>query len=164
MLFSLGVRYYNLCLLLAHSLPSLVPARLDIKAAFLYGILTEEIYIQLLEGHRSEKGMCAKSNKAIYSPKQSPRAWFQGLVSFLVPYGLVSSAFDPVYVHDVAQFRHTNEYENICVSHIVSYTPICKTAILFPNSPPQIAENTNGTLYRQLVGSLIFAVIGLNLI
>ena len=44
------------------------PRQLDIKAAFLYGNLKQEIYIQLPIGHR-EEDMCAKLNKCIYGLK-----------------------------------------------------------------------------------------------
>ena len=72
-IYSPVVRFDSLRLLLALTAHyKWKPRQLDIKAAFLYSNLKEEIYMQLPLGHR-EEGMCAKLNKCIYGLKQSPR-------------------------------------------------------------------------------------------
>ena len=72
-IFSPVVRYDSLRLLIALAAHyRWRPQQLDIKGAFLYGYLKEEIYMQLPQGSRQE-GMCAKLNKCIYGLKQSPR-------------------------------------------------------------------------------------------
>jgi hypothetical protein len=48
----------------------------DIKSAFLYGDLEEEIYMTLPKGHR-EKGKTARLGKCIYGLKQSGRRWYE---------------------------------------------------------------------------------------
>ena len=102
--FSPVVRYDSLRLLLALTAHHhWRPQQLDIKCAFLYGILKEEIYMQLPEGSRQD-GMCAKLNRCIYGLKQSPREWYQRLIDYLVPYGFSVSTFDPcVLVHSHSQ-------------------------------------------------------------
>src|SRR5690606_33500548 len=77
---------------------------LDIKTAFLYGILKEEVYMHLPEGYR-QPGKVARLKKCIYGLKQSPREWYFRLVLFLQPYGFAISAFDPcVLAHDTGEF------------------------------------------------------------
>ena len=61
------------------------PQQLDIKGAFLYGYLKEEIYMQLPKDSRQE-GICMKLNRCIYGLKQSPREWYHQLSSVLVLY------------------------------------------------------------------------------
>ena len=50
----------------------------DIKNAFLYGELKEEIYMQIPPGYENEstRGKVCRLKKSIYGLKQSPRAWF----------------------------------------------------------------------------------------
>ena len=50
------------------------PWQLDVKTAFQYGILKEEVYMDQLEGSRLD-GMVAKLKRCIYRLKQSPREW-----------------------------------------------------------------------------------------
>lgn len=89
------VRYDSLRLLLAISANKRwKPRQLDIKTAFLYGILNEEIYMQLPEGFRKEDHV-ARLKRCIYGLKQSPREWYFRLVEYLKPFGFNSSLFDP---------------------------------------------------------------------
>ena len=52
--------------------------QLDIKNAFLYGDLIEEVYMEQLPGFvaQGEPHLVCKLKQAIYGLKQSPRAWF----------------------------------------------------------------------------------------
>ena len=81
-IFAPVARFDSLRLLLAIAAAKLwKPRQLDIKTAFLYGTLSEEVYLQLPEGRRIE-GKVARLRRAIYGLKQSPRQWYQRLVSF----------------------------------------------------------------------------------
>ena len=50
----------------------------DIKNAFLYGDLKEEIYMQMPPGYENEvtQGKLCRLQRSIYGLKQSPQAWF----------------------------------------------------------------------------------------
>ena len=104
-IFSPVVRYDSLRLLtaLSISLGWQQPDQLDIKGAFLYGYLNEEIYMKLPPGYKEHEppaGFCARLNKSIYGLKQSPRQWYQRLTGFLIPLGFVTTNFDPcVLIH-----------------------------------------------------------------
>lgn len=100
-IFAPVARYDSLRLLLAIAAHfKWKPRQLDIKTAFLYGLLKEEVYMELPEGSRVD-GHVAKLNRCIYGLKQSPREWFFRLVEFLAPYGFASSTFDPcVLIHN----------------------------------------------------------------
>jgi len=58
--------------------------QMDIKAAFLYGDIEEDIYIEQPQGFDDGTLKVLKLKKALYGLKQAPRAWNQKLVEFLV--------------------------------------------------------------------------------
>ena len=96
------VRYDSLRLLLALATKNgWIPTQIDIKAAFLYGKLKEEIYMELPPGYGNQKGnqkgdeVCLKLRKSIYGLKQSPREWYACLTNFLQNRGLQACPFDP---------------------------------------------------------------------
>ncbi|XP_049934544.1 retrovirus-related Pol polyprotein from transposon RE1 isoform X1 [Nymphaea colorata] len=71
-------------------------SQLDVKNAFLYGDLHEEVYMQQPPGFVAE-GECQKVcrlRKAIYGLKQSPRAWFQKLSENIENEGFRRSSAD----------------------------------------------------------------------
>ena len=58
------------------------PQQMDVKTAFLYGTLKEEIYMRLPEGYRT-RGKAARLYKCIYGLKQSARKWYECLSTLL---------------------------------------------------------------------------------
>lgn len=60
--------------------------QLDVKTAFLYGTLDEDVYVEMPTGY-SEEDLVCKLNKALYGLKQAPRVWFRTLTEFLVSLG-----------------------------------------------------------------------------
>lgn len=70
--------------------------QLDVKHAFLYGDLTETVYMHQPPGFiNSEKpGYVCKLNKAIYGLKQASRAWFNKFSDFLLAFGFTCSLID----------------------------------------------------------------------
>jgi hypothetical protein len=94
---------------------------LNVKTAFLYGILNEEVYMDLPQGTWLD-GMVAKLNRCIYGLKQSPREWYYRLVEYLGHFVFVITAGDPyvlvqesgnlfvaIYVDDITLFGATGE-------------------------------------------------------
>ena len=63
--------------------------QMDVKFAFLNGILEEEVYIEQLEGFIDDnnKDMVCKLHKALYGLKQVPRALYERLHKYLVKIG-----------------------------------------------------------------------------
>ena len=62
---------------------------MDVKSAFLNGILENEVYVEHPEGFVDEnnKDMVWKLHKALYGLKQVPRAWYARLHKYLVNIG-----------------------------------------------------------------------------
>jgi hypothetical protein len=97
------------------------PRQLEVKTAFRYRILKEEVYMDLPEGSRIDE-MVAKLKRCIYGLKQCPREWYNRLVEYLGPFGFVITAWDPcilvhqsgnlflaIYVDDITLFGATGE-------------------------------------------------------
>jgi hypothetical protein len=82
--------------------------QLDVKTAFLYGNLDEEIYMEQPEGFVTqgrEQDVC-RLIKSIYGLKQASRVWNIKFNEFIILFGLTKSTVDPcVY------YRHLRRWE-----------------------------------------------------
>lgn len=67
--------------------------QMDVKSAFLQGILTEEIYMEMPEGFRDGEQVC-KLNKSLYGLKQSSRLWNNRFHAFMIKIGFHRSEAD----------------------------------------------------------------------
>lgn len=64
--------------------------QLDVKSAFLYGELQEEVFVEQPKGYEmkgEEQLMVYKLQKALYGLKQAPRAWFSRIEGYFVNEG-----------------------------------------------------------------------------
>lgn len=61
---------------------------LDVKAAFLYGDLEEELYLKQPEGFDDNTDRVCKLKKGLYGLKQASRTWNKKLNQFLLDFGL----------------------------------------------------------------------------
>nr|GFC70112.1 retrovirus-related Pol polyprotein from transposon TNT 1-94 [Tanacetum cinerariifolium] len=71
--------------------------QMDVKTAFLYGPLKEEVYVNqpagFVDPYHPDKVYRLK--KALYGLKQAPRAWYDELSNFLVSKGFSKGSIDP---------------------------------------------------------------------
>nr|GEW55595.1 hypothetical protein [Tanacetum cinerariifolium] len=71
--------------------------QMDVKTAFLYGPLKEEVYVNQPDGfvdpYHPDKVYRLK--KALYGLKQAPRAWYDELSKFLLSKGFSKGSIDP---------------------------------------------------------------------
>jgi histone deacetylase 1/2 len=70
--------------------------QLDVQNAFLHGVLEEEVYMRQPPGFEDKKHphYICKLDKALYDPKQAPRAWYSRLSQRLLELGFVPSKGD----------------------------------------------------------------------
>jgi Reverse transcriptase (RNA-dependent DNA polymerase) len=90
-------------------------SQMDVKNAFLQGILEEKIYMTLPPGHKegSDPTKVCKLKKAIYGLKQSPRAWYGRLKFSLSKINFVKSSADSsMFV------KHTKNFTTIILVYV----------------------------------------------
>ena len=70
--------------------------QMDVKTAFLYGDVEEEIYMQQPKGMEDARyaDLICKLLKALYGLKQSPRVWYKTLTTFLFSLGFTTLVSD----------------------------------------------------------------------
>nr|GEZ23916.1 retrovirus-related Pol polyprotein from transposon TNT 1-94 [Tanacetum cinerariifolium] len=71
--------------------------QIDVKIAFLYGPLKEEVYVNQPNGFVDPypPDKVYRLKKALYGLKQAPRAWYDELSNFLVSKGFSKGSIDP---------------------------------------------------------------------
>uniref|UniRef100_A0A803PZN1 Reverse transcriptase Ty1/copia-type domain-containing protein n=1 Tax=Cannabis sativa TaxID=3483 RepID=A0A803PZN1_CANSA len=69
---------------------------MDVKSAFLNGILNEEVYVEQPKGFEElhAPDHVYKLEKALYGLKQAPRAWYERLTQFLASHGYKMGGVD----------------------------------------------------------------------
>jgi hypothetical protein len=69
---------------------------MDVKSAFLNGVIQEEVYVRQPPGFQNPKypHRVYKLSKALYRLKQAPRAWYAQLKTFLLEHGYVMGSVD----------------------------------------------------------------------
>jgi hypothetical protein len=70
---------------------------MDVKTAFLNGVIEEEVYIEQPQGfviHGKESHVCTLK-KALYKLKQAPKAWYAKIDGYLMSLGFTKSEADP---------------------------------------------------------------------
>lgn len=70
--------------------------QMDVKSAFLNGVIEEEVYVKQPPGFENPKfpNHVFKLDKALYGLKQAPRAWYERLKTFLLQNGFEMGAVD----------------------------------------------------------------------
>jgi hypothetical protein len=77
--------------------------KMDVKSAFLNGVLEEEVYVRQPPVFESEKHphRVYKLRKALYGLKQTPRAWYGRLRGFLLEQGFEMGKVDQTFFYSV---------------------------------------------------------------
>ena len=91
-------KYHSLRVLLAKvAAKDLEILQLDVKTAFLYGTLDEEIYVVQPEGFvvKGKETKVCRLLKSLYGLRQASRVWNLKFSKFLVLFGLIQSEADP---------------------------------------------------------------------
>ena len=70
---------------------------MDVKSAFLNGVLMEEVYLEQPLGYekKGQEHKVCKLKKALYGLKQAPRAWYSRIDSYLLENGFEKCEVEP---------------------------------------------------------------------
>jgi hypothetical protein len=71
--------------------------QMDVKSAFLNGLIKEEVYVEQPLGFEDDRypDHVYKLSKVLYGLKQAPRAWYEGLRDFLISNAFKVGKADP---------------------------------------------------------------------
>uniref|UniRef100_A0A151UDA6 Retrovirus-related Pol polyprotein from transposon TNT 1-94 n=1 Tax=Cajanus cajan TaxID=3821 RepID=A0A151UDA6_CAJCA len=81
--------------------------QLDVKSAFLNGVLQEEIYVEQPQGFISKgnEDKVLRLRKALYGLKQAPRAWYSRIDQYFTDHGFRRSKSEPtLYIKTQGQY------------------------------------------------------------
>ena len=94
--FSLVARFDTIRMMISVAVSEgLKLSHFDVKTAFLYGELEDEMYMHQPEGYDDGPGKECKLTKSLYGLKQASRCWNKKFTSFLEKHGLQPSDADP---------------------------------------------------------------------
>ncbi|KAL0536936.1 hypothetical protein IC582_025901 [Cucumis melo] len=150
--------------------------QMDVKNAFLHGTLSEEVYMKPPPGTTPPPQKVCLLRRALYGLKQAPRAWFATFSSTITQLRFTSSS------HDSALFTRNLSYflgleissspsgyslsQAKYASDLINRSGITDSATfstpLDPNvrlTPFDGVPLDDPTLYRPLVGSLIYLIV-----
>ncbi|RVW20849.1 Retrovirus-related Pol polyprotein from transposon RE1 [Vitis vinifera] len=143
--------------------------QLDIKNAFLYGDLIEEVYMEQLPGFvaQGEPHLVCKLKQAIYGLKQSPRAWFDKFNHVVFATGFRRSQAD----HSVFVRHSSSGIVGLVLSQRKYVTDLLQETGLLGAKPADVPMEPNldmwkedddfedSAQYRRLVGKLIYLTV-----
>nr|GEZ31812.1 hypothetical protein [Tanacetum cinerariifolium] len=128
--------------------------QMDVKTAFLYGPLKEEVCVNQPDGfvdpYHPDKVYHLK--KALYGLKQAPKAWYDELSNFLVSKGIqIHQSPRGIFIN---QAKYAQE---ILIKHVMTSCDSIGT----PMAMKHIDADLNGTpigqmKYRSMVGALVY--------
>ncbi|KNZ46847.1 hypothetical protein VP01_68g8 [Puccinia sorghi] len=88
-------KFTTLLMCLMFAIDKKLPIRqFDVKSAFLYAPLKEELYIKTPEGSK-RKSLFLRLKKSLYGLKQAPANWYETLTSWFTEINFLQSASDP---------------------------------------------------------------------
>ncbi|GJT63160.1 putative ribonuclease H-like domain-containing protein [Tanacetum coccineum] len=140
--------------------------QMDVKSAFLYGTIEEEVYVCQSPGFEDPQfpDKVYKVEKALYGLHQALRAWYETLFTYLIENGFRRGTIDKtlsimkdkgdillvhVYVDDII-FRSTKK--SLCDEFKAS-------TLMEPNKAlvkDEEADSVDVHLYRSMIGSLMY--------
>ncbi|CAL9015740.1 unnamed protein product, partial [Prunus brigantina] len=131
--------------------------QLDVKSAFLNGVLKEEVYVDQPDGFvtTNYEDKVYKLKKALYGLKQAPRAWYEEINSYLVSCGYVRST------SEATLYCKTKEDSGTLIVSIYVDDIQCKSVSIPLVASEKLckddgSEPTDENEYRQIVGSLLY--------
>ncbi|KAI5312300.1 hypothetical protein L3X38_041473 [Prunus dulcis] len=128
--------------------------QLDVKSAFLNGILKEEVYVEQPQGYVQEnkETKVYKLNKALYGLKQAPRAWYDEIDAYFNNAGFKKSS------SEATLYVKTNDTTCIIIVSLyvddIIYTGSCPKLLLeeFKKDMMQHYEMTDLGLLHHFLG------------
>ncbi|GKA14831.1 putative ribonuclease H-like domain-containing protein [Tanacetum coccineum] len=137
--------------------------QMDVKSAFLYGTIEEEVYVCQPPGFEDPQfpDKVYKVEKALYGLHQAPRAWYETLSTYLLENGFRRGTIDKTLFikkdKDNAQEIPDEFYGELTffLGLQTASTPMEPNKALVKDEE---ADNVDVHLYKSMIGSLMFQV------
>nr|GEY53130.1 retrovirus-related Pol polyprotein from transposon TNT 1-94 [Tanacetum cinerariifolium] len=135
--------------------------QMDVKTAFLDGLLKEDVYVCQPEGFidANHPSHVNKLKKAMHGLKQAPRTWYDELSTFLLQNGFSKGIIDPTlftiwFDDDILVSNSVNE---ILKKYRLNSCDIIGTPMDIKDKLDldQIGTPVNSTKYRSMIGALM---------
>nr|GEY67692.1 hypothetical protein [Tanacetum cinerariifolium] len=126
--------------------------QMDVKTAFLNGILKEEVYVGQPPGFVSKQypDHVYALDKALYGLKQAPRAWYDVLSQFLIESGFQKCSIDTTLFikkrEEVYVGQPPENYDTVPTPRVEQAKPKLDL----------VGKPVNHTDYRNMIGSLMY--------
>ncbi|GJZ13950.1 retrovirus-related pol polyprotein from transposon TNT 1-94 [Tanacetum coccineum] len=141
---------------------NMIVYQMDVKMAFLNGILREEVYVSQPDGFvdKDNPNHVYKLKKALYGLKQAPRAWYDLLSKFLLSQKFSKGTVDPtLFIRRQGKDILLSKYalESLKKYGMESRDPVDTPMV----EKSKLDEDTQGkavdpTHYRRMVGTLMY--------
>nr|GEV90879.1 hypothetical protein [Tanacetum cinerariifolium] len=143
--------------------------QMDVKSAFLYGTIKEEVYVSQPPGFVDPQfqDRVYKVEKALYGLHQAPRAWYETLSTYLLDNGFKRRTIDKNLF--IKKIKVEQRKEGIFLSQDKYVSDILKkfgfSSVKSASSPMEthkpLSKDAKGTnvdvyLYRSMIGSLMY--------
>ncbi|GJR94413.1 putative ribonuclease H-like domain-containing protein [Tanacetum coccineum] len=150
--------------------------QMDVKSAFLYGTIKEEVYVTQPPGFKDpdHPDKVYKVVKALYGLHQAPRAWYETLANYLLGNGFKRGKIDQTLFlkkqkGDILFVQVTQKEDGIFISQDkyvaeilkkFNYTDVKSASTLVDLEKPLVkdgdADDVDVHLYRSMIGSLMY--------
>ncbi|GJV59237.1 putative ribonuclease H-like domain-containing protein [Tanacetum coccineum] len=158
------------------SFKDFVVHQMDVKSAFLYGKIEQEVYVCQQPGFENPDfpDRVYKVEKALYGLNQAPRAWYETLSTYLLDNGFQRSKIDKtLFIRrdkcDILLVQVKQKEDGIFISQDKYVTQILKkfsfTDVKTASTPMETqkpllkdkdGEEVDVHLYRSMIGSLMY--------
>ncbi|GKE01376.1 putative ribonuclease H-like domain-containing protein, partial [Tanacetum coccineum] len=150
----------------------LIVYQMDVKSAFLYGTIKEEVYVCQPPGFEDPQfpDKVYKVEKALYGLHQAPRAWYETLSTYLLENGYRRGTIDKtLFIKKDRGLQVQQKEDGIFISQDKYMADILKkfdfTIVKVASTPIETnkalnkdeeSEDVDVHLYRSMIGSLIY--------
>ncbi|GJW73067.1 putative ribonuclease H-like domain-containing protein [Tanacetum coccineum] len=134
--------------------------QMDVKSAFLYGKIEEEVYVCQPLGFEDSDfpNRVYKLENALYGLHQAPKAWYETLSTYLLDNGFQREAYEVTQKDDgifISQDKYVDE-----ILKKFGFSTMKTTSTPMETSKPlmkdESAEDVDVNLYRSMIGSLMY--------
>ncbi|GJS36819.1 retrovirus-related pol polyprotein from transposon TNT 1-94 [Tanacetum coccineum] len=137
---------------------SFIVFQMDVKTAFLHGMLKEDVHVCQPEGFidADHPSHVYKLKKSLYGLKQAPKAWYDKLLKFLLQNHFFKGTIDPTLF--IRRFDDDIFMVHVYVDDIIfgSTNPRTLMEIKDKLDLDQNGTLVNATKYRSMIGALMY--------